>query len=138
MANGKLAVIRVPRLAPATRGKVKAGARRAFGAAAKAARDEKHTLTAVVAAAGLGWAERPGKDGKPSLASKLPKIDALGVAGTYGGLAWVGAKLTKNPVLSHVATGLLSIAAYKFGRDEKMAGDDEVAGDFDDVHDDAA
>jgi hypothetical protein len=131
----KVAVIRVPRLSPVTRAKVKHHARRAFGAASRVAQAEKHTVTALAAAAALGYASRPGKDGAPSMASKLPKVDALGVAGTYGALAWLAAKQTKNPTLAHVATGLLSIAAYKFGAGEKTAGDDEEAsGDLDDVH----
>ena len=135
----KLAVLRVPRLPTATKTRVKAGARRAFGAARAVVRDEKHTVTAVVAAAALGYAERAGKDGAPSLASKLPKVDALGVAGTYGALAWLYAKQSKNATAAHLATGLLSVAAYKFGRGEKVSGDDEeTSGDFDDVNDQAA
>lgn len=130
----KVSVIRVPRL-PASRGRVRHFARRAGSAVAAAARDEKHTLVAVGAAAALGYATRKGADGK-SLSQKLPRIDALGVAGTYGILAWAGAKYTKNRTMRHVATGLLAVAAYKFGQGDGATvegdddGDDDVSGGY--------
>lgn len=133
----KLAVLKVPRLSPATRSKAKAAVKGAGKALARKAWDEKHTLTAVGSAAVLGYLERPGKDGK-STASSIPHLESLGLAGTLGGAAWVVSKLAKSTTAAHVATGLLSVQAYKFGRDE--SGDkkrhENASGDFDDVHDD--
>lgn len=77
-------------------------ARRGASAAARAAASERHTLTAMGAAAALGYVEGSG--------TQVPKIDALGVAGTYGGLAWMVGRFTKSRVAEHVATGLLAVA----------------------------
>lgn len=77
-------------------------ARRGASAAARAAASEKHTLTALGAAAALGYVEGSG--------TSVPKIDALGVAGTYGAVAWGIGRFTKSRVAEHVATGLLAVA----------------------------
>jgi len=77
-------------------------ARRGASAAARAAASERHTLTAMGAAAALGYIEGSG--------TQVPKVDALGVAGTYGGLAWMVGRFTKSRVAEHVATGLLAVA----------------------------
>lgn len=71
----------------------------------QAAIAERHTLIAVGSAAALGLAESRGV--------ALPKIDALGTAGTYGLLAFGYAKLTGSMTAEKIATGLLSVAAYK-------------------------
>jgi len=83
-------------------------ARRAGGAAARAALDEKHTLASVGAAAVLGYMARSG--------TTLPHVDALGVAGTYGLVAWAAGRGMRNRTLSHIATGLLSVQAYSWAR----------------------
>lgn len=80
-------------------------ARRAGTAAAAVARDEKHTIAAVGAAAVVGYMQRSG--------TQLPHVAAIGMPGTYGLVAWMGARMTKNKTLAHVATGLLSVAAFQ-------------------------
>lgn len=109
-------VVRVPSGVPARR---RAGAmvRRGVSRAAAAARDEKHTLTALIAAGGLGLAKRQG--------ISLPKIPQIGTAGTYGLAAWVAARMTKNKTMAHVATGLLSVSAFQLAAGETLSGDDD-------------
>jgi hypothetical protein len=118
-----LRVIRVPSF---PRGRARHLARRGFSAAARAAVTEKHTLAAVGAAGALGFAKRMGVS--------LPKIDALGTAGTYGVVAWAGARFMKSRTLSHVATGLLCVAAYQHAAGGgSVSGDDldDLSGDLD-------
>lgn len=111
----KMSIIRVNSGVPARR---KGGMmRRGASAVARAARDEQHTLTALVAAGGLGMLKRTGVS--------LPKIPQIGTAGTYGLAAWIGARMTKNKTLGHVATGLLSIATFQLASGETMSGDDD-------------
>jgi hypothetical protein len=93
-------IVRVPSMSPATRAKAKAAVSRGFSAAARTALEEKHTIAAVAAGGVLGYIE--------SRRVSVPKIDALGVAGTYGTLAWVLGRYTKSPTMQHVATGLLA------------------------------
>lgn len=83
-------------------------ARRVGGAAARAAWDEKHTLVALVAAGALGYAQKENMD--------LPAIEALGVPATYALAAFVGSKVTKSKMLSHVATGLACVAVNDWVR----------------------
>lgn len=80
------------------------GAGKATAAAAMA---EKHTLTAIGSAAVLGYAQRE------NMLDTVPHIEALGVEGTLGVVAFIGGKYMKSKVLSHVATGLMSVAAWK-------------------------
>ena len=98
--------------------------------AARVARDEKHTMMAVGAAAVLGFAKRENV--------ALPKIDALGTAGTYGLLAWALGRYSKNPTLQHLGTGLLSVAAAELASGQSVSGDDGgvVGFDGDDTGDD--
>lgn len=86
-------------------GGAKKVARRAGGAAARAAWSEKHTITALLAAGALGLAKRQDVE--------LPHFEAVGVPATYGLAAWVAARFTKSRVLEHAATGLLSVAVYE-------------------------
>lgn len=89
-------------------------ARRAVGAAYSQAKQEKHTLTALVAAAGLAIAERNGYGtilGFPT-----------DVAG--GLVAWAGGRMTKNVVAQHAATGLLAIAVHRMVTAGKVVGAD--------------
>ena len=81
-----------------------------FGhAAARAAYEEKHRLTACVAAAAVGYAEKEGWN--------LPHVDVLGVPASYGLGGWLLLKagVIKSKTLSHAVTGLLAVASYKFG-----------------------
>lgn len=87
-------------------------ARRVGSAAASAAREEKHTITAVVAAAVVGYAQRE------NMLDNIPQIDAIGPVGTLGAVAWAAGRFMRSNVASHVATGLLSIAAYELARRE--------------------
>jgi hypothetical protein len=80
-------------------------ARRAGGAVATAASEEKHTIAAVVAGAAVGYMQRNNV--------QVPYISALGLPGTYGVVALGIAKFSKSRVARHVATGLLSVAAYQ-------------------------
>jgi len=84
-------------------------ATRFASAAARGAYEEKHRLTACVAAAFVGYAEKEGWN--------LPHVDVLGVPATYGLGGWLALKagLIKSKTLSHAVTGLLAVAAYKFG-----------------------
>jgi hypothetical protein len=85
--------------------------------------NERHTMLAVVAAAALGYAEAPDPDDATKKRFDLPKVEALGTPGTYGLAAWAAGKFTKNKDLQHLATGLLSAAAYDLGkRNFKMSG----------------
>lgn len=85
---------------------------------------EKHTLTALAAAAALGFAKRQG--------FKLPSFPMLGPAATYGLGAWALSKYTGNKMASHAATGMLSVAMYELASGGGIAGDvgaDEVLGE---------
>lgn len=82
--------------------------KRGASAAGRAAMDEKHTVAAVVSALALGYAENAGVD--------IPSIPGLGTAGTAGLAAFILAKMTKSKTARHVATGLLSVAAYELGK----------------------
>lgn len=84
-------------------------ARRAGGAVAKAAWNEKHTITALVAAGVLGYMQRPAAAGAPAR-TPLPHIAALGEAGTYALGAFLVGKATGSVVAQHVATGLGCVA----------------------------
>lgn len=101
-------------------------ARRAGAALARGALAERHTLVAVASAAALGLAER---NDLP-----LPHVAALGKGGTYGVLAWVGAKFTKSKTLEHVATGLLSVGVYELAKGGSkpagVSGDDVIMGEI--------
>lgn len=83
-------------------GAAKKAARKVGGAALQAAASEKHTITALVAAAAYGYAKKENMD--------LPKVDQLGLAGTYGAALWLAGRFMKSRTMSHAATGLLCIA----------------------------
>jgi hypothetical protein len=92
--------------------------------AKEAAMSEKHTLTALAAAAAVGFAKRQGFN--------LPHLPMMGPAATYGLASWALAKYTGNKIASHAATGLLSVAIYELAAGGGVAGDvgaDEVLGD---------
>jgi hypothetical protein len=121
--TAKPVIVRVPQISPATRRRGAAIARRAGSATLKAAYAEKHTLAAVASAAVLGLAKKQG--------IALPKIDALGTPGTYGAALWIAGRFAKSEVLSHMATGLLSVAAYQLGAGETLSGFDVVGSSAD-------
>jgi hypothetical protein len=105
-------IVRVPSISPRAR----ALARRGVSAAARIAASERHTAAAVGAAAVLGFAARSGVT--------LPRIEALGTAGTYGLVAWAVGRFTRSPMAQHVATGLLSVAAYQLAAGTGVSGED--------------
>ena len=109
-------IVRVPSFSAVTKRQAGAVARRGFSAAGRAASSEKHTIAAVAAAATLGFMQRSGV--------ALPKVDALGTAGTYGLIAWAGGRFMKSPVLSHIATGLMSLSAYQLAAGQTLSGED--------------
>lgn len=86
------------------RTRTRAIARRGISAAARAASAEKHTLVAVAGAAGFGFLRRQGVS--------LPAFGPLTAEATAGLVAWGIGKYTKNRMASHLATGLLSVAAF--------------------------
>lgn len=81
--------------------------------------EEKHTVAAVGAGLALGFVERE--------KIALPAIPKLGMSGTYGIGLWLAGKYMRSRTMSHMATGLLSIAAYQLGKTGEIAG--EVDGD---------
>lgn len=109
----RVQIVRVPS-GVTRRRRAGAVARRGLTAAGKAAADEKHTIAAVAASAGLGFLKRQSVD--------LPKIEQLGTAGTYGVAAWLAARMTKSRTMSHVATGMLSVAAFQLASGETLTG----------------
>lgn len=116
--TAKPVIVRVPQISPATRRRGASIARRAGSATLKAAYAEKHTLAAVATSAVLGLAKKQG--------IALPKIDALGTPGTYGAALWIAGRFMKSEILSHMATGLLSVSAYQLGAGETLSGYDVV------------
>ena len=90
--------------------------RRGAGVAGRAVASEKHTLTAIGAAAVLGFVEKSGV--------KIPTLGPVGPAGTIGLGAWLYGRMTKNAVAQHVATGLLSVAANRWAATGTIAGDE--------------
>lgn len=112
-------IVRVPTFSAAAKRRASGIARRGFSAAARAASSERHTIAAVGAAAVLGFMQRSGVS--------LPKVDALGTAGTYGLIAWAGGRFMRSQILSHVATGLMSISAYQLAAGQTVSGDDDGA-----------
>ena len=92
-----------------------AAIRRGASKAGQFARDQRHTLVAVGAAAGIGLAKR--------FNLTLPSVNVLGVAGTYGVAAFLAGRFMKNQILEHVATGLLSVAAYEMAASGTLTGD---------------
>jgi len=123
--TAKPVIVRVPQISPATRRRGAAIARRAGSATLKAAYAEKHTLAAVASAAVLGLAKKQG--------IALPKIDALGTPGTYGAALWIAGRFMRSEVLSHMATGLLSVSAYQLGAGDNLSGGYEVVGQSSDT-----
>lgn len=88
--------------------------RRAGGAIARGASEEKHRLAAIVAAGALGWAKKSGWS--------LPSIGPLGTSGSAALIAYGIARMTGSRVASHAATGLACVAAYSLGREGSVAG----------------
>lgn len=83
--------------------------------AGRAIASEKHTITAVVAAGVLGFAEKSGVS--------IPSIGPVGPAGTAGLIAWAIGRATKNQTAQHVATGLLAVAVNRWAATGTIAGD---------------
>lgn len=88
------------------------------GRALGAAKSEKHTLTAVGAAAVLGYLEKTGV--------QIPSVGPLGPAATAGLAAWLYGRYSKNQTAQHVATGLLCVAINRWAATGTIAGDAAV------------
>jgi hypothetical protein len=71
-------------------------------------------MTAVVAAGVVGYAEKEGWN--------IPHIEALGVPASWGLGLWLVQKAgyLRSKTVSHVTTGLLCVASYKFGAGETV------------------
>ena len=116
--------LRPPRM-PLASARVRRAVRVGASAAARVARDQRHTMVGVASAAVAGFLQRSG--------TTLPHIRALGVPGTYGLAALVLAQATRAPMAQHVATGLLAAAAYEWARGSastSVSGVDEVSGEL--------
>lgn len=89
-----------------------AAARKARQLAARAAQRQQHTIIALGAAYGLGFAEKR--------AFALPTIPGVAPEVLYGVLGLVGAWWLRNVQAKRIAQslgdGLLSVALYKAGR----------------------
>lgn len=111
--------------APRTRTRIVRVAQRGASAAAKAASNEKHTIAAVLGAAVLGHATKN--------KWKVPQVESLGPAATWGFAAWALGRYTKNRTAQHVATGLLSVAAYEWAMKPSTDGTDgdDMSGSID-------
>jgi len=95
--------------------KAKELAKRAAARVKSAAYENRHRLTAIGAATGLGVLER--LEFSRPIVAKL-QIGPVPPAGTLGAAAFVVEKLTGNHYAGHAATGLLSVAGYIIGRGE--------------------
>ena len=97
--------------------------------AVKAASEEKHTITALIAAGGFGLAERYA----PETMQKL-SIGPLNPEGTIGVGLWAANRfgLMRSKTMEHAATGLLSVQVYKWASGAEVSGGDDF-GAFDDV-----
>lgn len=95
-------------------GRARRVASRVFSAGARHAAEEKHRLVACAAAGIVGYAEKENWN--------LPHVDMLGVPATYGLGLWLLQKsgYLKSKTLSHACTGLLAVAAYKFGAGDTL------------------
>ena len=82
---------------------------------AGAAQEQKHAITAVGAAAAMGYLDATG-----NIPDSL-NIAGIGKAGTLAVAAFFGAKMMKSKMLGHVATGLASAAAYNLAFDQGAA-----------------
>jgi hypothetical protein len=116
MAKGKAMVVARPKSRTV---QVVQAARRGASKLAEKRKATKGMAIAVVSAGVLGYAESPGADGQPRV--KLPKIDALGVPGTYGLLAAGIYAATDSDMAAHIGTGLLSVAIYNAAKAPKKA-----------------
>lgn len=118
-APAKPTVIKVSGPAPLAR-RARKGAARARAHVISGAKSfmgvAQNQLIAVGGAAGLAFLQKSGV--------KIPKlIDSLSVPANAGLIAWGAARLLKNATLDHVATGLLSAAAYAFAGGAPIQGD---------------
>lgn len=103
-------VVRSPRTSPrASKAMVRATRSRGLGAVKL--REEKHALTAIVAAGVLGLIESKSPESITALS-----IGPLKPAATLGIGAWLLNRFSKNKTLEHAATGLLSVAAYDLAK----------------------
>lgn len=118
-APAKPTVIKVSGPAPLAR-RARKGAARARAHVISGAKSfmgvAQNQLIAVGGAAGLAFLQKSGV--------KIPKlVDSLSVPANAGLIAWGAARLLKNTTLDHVATGLLSAAAYAFAGGAPIQGD---------------
>lgn len=114
MAKGKAMVVARPKSRTV---RVLQTVRRGGSKLAEHRKQTKGMAVAVLSAGIIGYAESPGVDGKPKF--NLPKIDALGVPGTYGLLAAGVYAATDSDMAAHVSTGLLSVAVYNAAKAPK-------------------
>lgn len=120
MAKAKKASSQLVVVQPQSRvGRVARFARRGASKLAEHRKSVKGMAISVATAGALGWAEAKGV--------QLPKIDALGVPGTYGLLAAAIYAVTDSDMAAHMSTGLLSVAIYKAAQGQASS---SGAGDY--------
>ena len=97
------------------------------GAKKDRSRRNKELLIALGTAMAYGAAESRG------MLSELPKIEALGVAGTYGAAAVAAGIYMKNPLVEDIGTVLAILGARNFGYVQFAEKPTATKGDFRDV-----
>lgn len=101
--------------------KLKDSVARRTASARRAAADRKGTIIAAATAAGVGYAERKGYQ-MPTIGGVEPTLLYGGVLLALGGTV---AKGNSRKALDEVASGMLAVAAYKFGSGKPvLSGDD--------------
>jgi len=79
--------------------------------------ENRHTLISVAVSGLAGYLEKSEAKKKKEDRLPLPVVKSLGITGTYGIIALIAGNMMKGNIseyLRHGATGLLSVAAYKF------------------------
>lgn len=102
--GGRTSVVVVPAGGGTGRRIARVAGRAAARYGAQLAREEKHTLVALGAAAFMGLATRMGWN--------LPKLPGSTPALSAGLVAWGIGKFSKNEIARHAGTGLLSVGVY--------------------------
>ena len=82
-------------------------------------------MGAIIGGAVLGFIDKPGGP-----LAALPTLPFLGRAGTAGLVTWAFGKWGRSAMADHMATGMLSIAAYELMKEGHISGEEDVIGGF--------
>lgn len=78
---------------------------------------DQHKLVGMGAAFAYGKVEAAASKDANHIMNKVPNIiGKIGRSGNLGALLWVGAVVTRHPIVKAVASGVLHVAAYQNGR----------------------